>query len=141
MKILPTTLVLFVTYRAVVAGSVDKGGACNVGNNRLQIGTFQFWSECNSVTFCSDAGTCEEKRCRRDDFPFGYPQGSTNLPPKCERGQFCPDEGTDCQPVLAVGSPCQLNRDGEYGCLSPCFINLTLLPRSMRSTPELQAAG
>jgi hypothetical protein len=120
MKILPLTLVLFATYRAVVAGSVNKGGACNVGNNRLQIGTFQFWSECNSVCFCSDAGICEAKGCRRDDFPFGYAQGSNNLPPKCERGQFCPDEGTACQPVLPVGSPCQLNRDGEYGC--PCFL-------------------
>lgn len=117
MRFLSFTLVLFASCRAVVAGSVNRGGACNVGNNRLQTGTFQFWSECNSVSFCSDAGVCEAKRCRKDDFPFGYQQGSNDLPPKCERGKFCPDEGTDCQPVLPVGSPCQLNRDDE--CEAP----------------------
>ncbi|GJJ06569.1 hypothetical protein Clacol_000762 [Clathrus columnatus] len=54
--------------------------------------------------------------CRRDEFPLGYAQDAV-LPPKCPPGQFCPDEGDACQPLLPVGSPCQLNRDDE--CAPP----------------------
>ncbi|PPQ70688.1 hypothetical protein CVT24_000170 [Panaeolus cyanescens] len=106
------TLVLSSLLSLVFAGNVSKDGPCSTGNNRLQAGTFQFWSECNSVTFCSEQGLCVEKRCRRDDFPFGYEQGA-ELPPKCRSGEFCPDEGSDCQPLLPVDSPCQLNRDDQ----------------------------
>jgi len=106
------TFLLISLFSLVHAGTVGKDGPCSTGNNRLQPGTFQFWSECDSQTFCSDQGLCVKKRCRRDDFPFGYPQGD-DLPPKCREGEFCPDEGTDCQPLLPVGSPCQLNRDDQ----------------------------
>ncbi len=34
------------------------------------------------------------------------------VPDKCSPGFFCPDEQDDCQALLAVGSSCQLNRDG-----------------------------
>ncbi|KIK03490.1 hypothetical protein K443DRAFT_676671 [Laccaria amethystina LaAM-08-1] len=113
MRTLTPTLFLLYLYHFCLAGSVNKGGACSTKSSRLQAGTNQFWSDCNSVTFCSDTdGTCVPKRCRKDDFPFGYAQGA-DLPPKCSKGQFCPDEGSDCQPALAVGSPCQLNRDDE----------------------------
>ncbi|KXN90640.1 hypothetical protein AN958_03880 [Leucoagaricus sp. SymC.cos] len=111
------TLLLLSSLAAVQAGSTQKGGQCNQGNNRLQTGTYQFWSECTATNFCSDAGICEPKRCRRDDFPFGYPQDSDNIPNKCPKGQFCPDEGTDCQVLLPVGSQCQMNRDDQ--CEAP----------------------
>jgi len=39
------------------------------------------------------------------------------MPDKCERGQFCPDEMDACQPLLPLGSPCQLNRDDQ--CEAP----------------------
>lgn len=35
----------------------------------------------------------------------------------CPQGEFCPDEGDACQPVMPLGSPCQLNRDDQ--CQSP----------------------
>lgn len=105
------TLILFAAHRAAYAGSVNNGGNCSTADNKLQVGSFQFWSDCNSVTFCTDQGICKPKGCRRDEFPFGYAQNA-DLPPKCPSGQFCPDEGSACQRVLAVGSPCQLNRDG-----------------------------
>jgi len=101
----------------VSAGSVNNGGACKVGDSRLQIGTYQFWSDCNSVTYCNEtSNTCQLRKCRSEDFPFGYKPGD-HLPPKCPRGQFCPDEEDSCQPVLPVGSACQLNRDDE--CEAP----------------------
>ncbi|KAF5355048.1 hypothetical protein D9756_005241 [Leucocoprinus leucothites] len=111
------TLLLLSSFAAVHAGNVTTGGQCNQGNNRLQTGTYQFWSECTATNYCSDEGKCTPKGCRRDDFPFGYAQDSHIIPDKCPRGQFCPDEGTACQALLPVGSPCQMNRDDQ--CEAP----------------------
>ncbi|TFK44656.1 hypothetical protein BDQ12DRAFT_673342 [Crucibulum laeve] len=113
MHLLPLTLLLFSSYNAVQAGTQHENETCSRGNNRLQAGTYQFWSECNSVTFCNEDGICKPKGCRRDDFPFGYAQNSHSIPDKCPRGQFCPDEADLCQDLLPVGSPCQLNRDDQ----------------------------
>ncbi|GAW01795.1 hypothetical protein LENED_003408 [Lentinula edodes] len=77
------------------------------------VGTYQFYTDCNSVTYCASNGTCAHRGCRKDDFPFGYPQDSDNLPPKCGKSQFCPDEMDDCLNVLPVGSACQMNRDDQ----------------------------
>ena len=114
MLSLPTTfLFLFLSSSLVSAGSVQNGGACTVNNNKLQIGTYEFTSDCDSVTFCNqNTNKCETKKCRRDEFPFGYAPGA-NLPPRCPEGQFCPDEGDACQNKLPVDSDCQLNRDGK----------------------------
>jgi hypothetical protein len=112
MLLLPLTLVFSSWHTLVRAGSQPKGQSCSVSNNRLQIGTYQFHSDCDAQTYCSSQGICELKGCRKDQYPFGYPADAT-LPPKCPSGQFCPDEGDACQPWLPVGSACQLNRDGE----------------------------
>ncbi|KAH7888578.1 hypothetical protein F5I97DRAFT_717186 [Phlebopus sp. FC_14] len=112
MLLLPLTLVLSSCYILVDAGSQSKGQNCSSADNRLQIGTYQFYSDCDTQTYCSSTGTCELKGCRKDQYPFGYPQDAI-LPAKCPLGQFCPDEGDACQPLLAVGSPCQLNRDDQ----------------------------
>ncbi|KAJ7647414.1 hypothetical protein FB45DRAFT_893377 [Roridomyces roridus] len=99
-----------------LAGSANKGDNCSTSDNRLQIGTYQFFSDCNSVTYCAANGTCVLKGCRKDEFPFGYQTGS-HLPDLCPSGQFCPDEADVCQDLLPVNSPCQLNRDDE--CEAP----------------------
>ncbi|KAF9452353.1 hypothetical protein P691DRAFT_804873 [Macrolepiota fuliginosa MF-IS2] len=117
MHPLPLTLLLLSSLAAVNAGSTARGGQCNQGNNRLQTGTYQFWSECTATNFCSDAGVCEAKTCRKDDFPFGYAQDSHEIPDKCPRGEFCPDEGSGCQALIEVGNPCQMDRDDQ--CQAP----------------------
>ncbi|GBE88068.1 hypothetical protein SCP_1202970 [Sparassis crispa] len=72
--------------------------------------------------FCSVSGstgangTCQPRRCRRDEFPFGYTPHDP-IPPLCSRGSFCPDGGNGCTLLLAVGSPCELNRDDQ--CAPP----------------------
>lgn len=111
MFLLPFTFLFFSCYSVVDAGSANKGEACSQGDNRLQAGTYQFFDDCDSVTYCAANSTCVLKGCRRDDFPFGYAPDA-HLPDKCDRGLFCPDEEDQCQPWLAVGEPCQLNRDG-----------------------------
>ncbi|KAJ3713339.1 hypothetical protein EV361DRAFT_969934 [Lentinula raphanica] len=115
--LLPTTLFFLSWSSAVLAGSANFGDSCSVSNNRLQVGTYQFYTDCNSVTYCASNGTCAHRGCRKDDFPFGYPQGSDDLPPKCGKGQFCPDEMDACLDVLPVGSACQMNRDDQ--CQGP----------------------
>lgn len=111
---IPTTLlVLFLSSSLVIAGDVHEGGACSVNNNKLQVGTYEFSSDCDSLTYCNqNTGKCEKKGCRRSEFPLGYPRGG-QLPPRCEVGKFCPDEEDSCQDKLPVGSDCQLNRDGK----------------------------
>jgi hypothetical protein len=107
-----TLLFLSLSSYLVNAGNVSLNGACQVGNNRLQLGTYEFSSDCNTFTYCnSKTNTCDKKECRRDEFPFGYSPGS-DLPPRCGNGQFCPDEQDRCQDLLPVDSDCQLNRDG-----------------------------
>jgi len=106
-------LILLLFLPLAYAGSLNNGNSCSQTNNRLQSGTFQFWDQCDSVTFCSASGICESKGCRKDEYPFGYAQDSKSIPHKCPTGSFCPDEQDQCLPVLAVGSPCQLNRDDQ----------------------------
>lgn len=114
MRILASTLLSSFLQQLALAGSANKGEFCNQADSRLQAGTYQFWSNCNSQTYCATNNTCLPRGCRRDDFPFGYIVGSDHTPEKCPHGQFCPDEMDVCQPQLPVGSPCQMNRDGEY---------------------------
>lgn len=118
MYLLPTTLFCFLLFSSttVKAGTQTVGQSCDVNNNRLQIGTYQFWSDCDSQTYCTAQGTCAKRGCRQDDFPFGYAPDD-DLPRKCPRGEFCPDEMSECQVLLPVGSGCQLNRDGESATL------------------------
>ncbi|KAL1755714.1 hypothetical protein FB107DRAFT_290653 [Schizophyllum commune] len=100
------------------AGSQNKWESCSTGNNRLQIGTYQFYSDCNSHTYCASNGTCMPKGCRRDIFPLGYAYDDPDtFPPLCNHTTFCPDEEDTCQPLLRVDSPCQLNRDDQ--CEAP----------------------
>lgn len=112
LLLLPLTLFFSSWNSFVYAGSQAKGQNCTVGNNRLQFGTFQFHSDCDTQTYCSSQSTCELKGCRKDQYPFGYPEDAY-IPPKCPSGQFCPDESDACQPWLPVDSPCQLNRDDQ----------------------------
>ncbi|KAJ3543740.1 hypothetical protein NM688_g5827 [Phlebia brevispora] len=114
----PLWLCVLVLARVVAfAGSVSEGGSCSTNDNHLDPATHKFITDCNDKTFCSGTnGTCQAKQCRRDEFPFGYDPGDV-LPPMCGRGTFCPDEGSGCQSLIAVGQPCQLNRDDQ--CAPP----------------------
>lgn len=95
-------------------GSVPQGGPCSLDNNRLDISSHRFISDCTDQTFCSGSanGTCEPRQCRRDEFPFGFPSAN-ELPPLCSPEQYCPDEGSACRDLIPVGQPCQFNRDDQ----------------------------
>lgn len=44
---------------------------------------------------------------------YSYKLFSNEIPHRCPSGEFCPDEEDECQTLLPIDSPCQLNRDGE----------------------------
>lgn len=119
MFLLTTLFFLGCSVSTVLAGNLTKGENCSVGENRLQVGNYEFFDQCDTHTFCnSTSSTCDLKGCRKDQWPYGYNSTSTNPPPPlCVSGQFCPDEQDACQPQLEVGSPCQLNRDDQ--CAPP----------------------
>ncbi|EIW83166.1 hypothetical protein CONPUDRAFT_121621 [Coniophora puteana RWD-64-598 SS2] len=111
--LLPLPL-LCALFPLVLAGSMGLGGNCSVSNNRLLLGNNQFHSDCHDSLYCDGtSNTCKSRGCRRDQYPLGYGKSEEDLPPLCEKGQFCPDEGDVCQSQLNVGSPCQLNRDDQ----------------------------
>jgi hypothetical protein len=62
-----------------------------------------------------DFGVCIDKRCRRDEYPFGY-KGVPfeELPSLCDQSHYCPDDESECQTLILLGKICQLNRDGGY---------------------------
>jgi hypothetical protein len=115
---LRTLLCLLALSLLVKAGTTPEGGLCSSNNDHLDPDTLDFLSECTDQTFCSAGvnGTCIPRQCRRDEFPFGFGP-ETVPPPLCAPGTFCPDEGSGCQPLAAVGEPCQLNRDEQ--CAPP----------------------
>lgn len=102
----------------VQSGTSPEGSPCSTSNNRIDRLSHRFIDDCDDKTFCSASvdGTCIPKRCRTDVFPFGYRDGDV-LPPLCDSGSFCPDEGGGCRPLVGFGQPCQLNQDRQ--CASP----------------------
>ncbi|KZT67913.1 hypothetical protein DAEQUDRAFT_365354 [Daedalea quercina L-15889] len=120
----------------VFAGNVHEGGACSLSDDRLDPSSHVSLSDCSDTAFCSAAsnssaaaetanalttptnatGTCQPRRCRRDEFPFGYDEGQP-LPPLCAGGSFCPDDGSGCEPLAGPGRACQLDRDDQ--CAPP----------------------
>ncbi|KAF9264276.1 hypothetical protein L218DRAFT_863363 [Marasmius fiardii PR-910] len=114
---LPSHLWFLSLVGCVMAGDAPFGTPCSQSNNRLQVGTYQFYSDCDFETYCAANSTCAYRGCRSDDFPFGYPQDSNTVPSKCPREQFCPDEMDQCQNLIPVGGACQLNRDDQ--CQAP----------------------
>ncbi|KAH9893411.1 hypothetical protein C8Q73DRAFT_696866 [Cubamyces lactineus] len=107
-----------VLYRPTLAGGSSLGGPCSTVNDHLDPASHKFLSDCDETTFCTGAvnGTCQPRQCRRDEFPFGF-SNFTALPPLCQDGTYCPDEGSGCKPLLAVGDQCQMDRDDQ--CAPP----------------------
>lgn len=122
---LPLLFVLLSRTLVNAADTKNLNGNCSQAHNQLEIGTYELIGDCGDTQFCSSSGFCQNKGCRKDEFPLGYAQDAT-LPPKCPLGQFCPDEGDACQTLLPVGSPCQLNRDGLFNALANSKLSLIL---------------
>ncbi|KAJ6620023.1 hypothetical protein B0H10DRAFT_1792418 [Mycena sp. CBHHK59/15] len=104
----------------IFANPAAPVGRCSSNNNHIDPASKKFVSDCSGQTFCSGTdvanATCIPRLCRRDEFPFGF-SADTPVPPLCARGTFCPDEGSGCRPLVAVGQPCELNRDEQ--CAPP----------------------
>ncbi|KAN0132984.1 hypothetical protein V8E53_009349 [Lactarius tabidus] len=115
-----TVFLLFLTRVSSALAAISEspptalGKPCSIASNHLDPRTKKFVGDCNAQTFCQGTvnGTCVARQCRRDEFPFGYRANQTQ-PGLCPEGSFCPDEGDACRPLVAVGQPCQFNRDDQ----------------------------
>lgn len=124
LSLFPTFLFIFSLPLSVLSATNSSNTdtiTCDPAHNGLATGTLQFSSDCNTTTWC-DSGQCRAKGCRKDRFPLGYDTDSTGsnrnekqiTPPQlCPDTEFCPDEGSQCMPKIAVGQPCQFDRDGS----------------------------
>jgi hypothetical protein len=123
MVLLSPTLFFLFSLPVLVLSATNSSNTdtdtCNPAHNGLATGTLQFTSDCNVTTWCNN-GECQKKACRRDQYPLGYDTGTShgngkNIPPPplCPAHEFCPDEGSQCVPQIAVGEPCQFDRDGS----------------------------
>lgn len=126
-SLFPTLLFIFSFPLSVLSATNSSNtntNTCNPSHNGLATGTLQFNSDCNATTWC-DNGQCRAKGCRKDRFPLGYDTNSGSrgngkriTPPQlCPDTEFCPDEGSQCMPKIAVGQPCQFDRDDS--CQAP----------------------
>ncbi|KAI0738526.1 hypothetical protein C8Q80DRAFT_1222434 [Daedaleopsis nitida] len=107
-------LIVLATCASRALAGVSVGGQCSTDNDGLDANTGRFSSDCDETSYCSGAmnGTCQTRRCRRDEFPFGF-QNTTPTPPLCADGTYCPDEGSGCKPLASVGQACQVDRDEQ----------------------------
>lgn len=123
LSLFPTLIFILSLPLSVLSAtnsSNSNTNTCDPAHNGLASGTLQFNSDCNATTWC-DGGQCRAKGCRKDRFPLGYgtdsgsrANGKQILPPElCKDTEFCPDEGSQCTPKIAVGQPCQFDRDGS----------------------------
>lgn len=96
---------------------VPLNGTCEPSSNRVDFATRKFLSDCDSRAYCDLSTqpfpTCQPKKCRRDEYPFGYDNGET-FPALCASGSFCPDAQNACVLLLSIGSRCELARDGVF---------------------------
>ncbi|KIM80388.1 hypothetical protein PILCRDRAFT_73344 [Piloderma croceum F 1598] len=111
-------ILLVLLLSCAYAGTVPQDGRCSSDNDHQDPATHRLLTECMDKAFCSAPvnGTCVSKQCARDEYPFGYTQGEI-VPPLCPRGTFCPDEGSGCKALVAIGQSCQLDRDEQ--CAPP----------------------
>ncbi|BGP14520.1 hypothetical protein JCM10213_005191 [Rhodosporidiobolus nylandii] len=89
--------------------------SCNPANDQVNTLTLDFASDCNATQFClaeqgATSGTCTNRTCRRDEFPFGW-GNQTALPPRCGSEKYCPDRGDGCQPKVPLNGTCEMDRD------------------------------
>nr|XP_019011091.1 uncharacterized protein I206_04400 [Kwoniella pini CBS 10737]OCF49872.1 hypothetical protein I206_04400 [Kwoniella pini CBS 10737] len=110
-------------------------GACDIANNHLDINTKAFVTDCDSFGYCSTNGTCLPKQCRRDEYILSsLLNKNITIPPLCPNGFFCPDDSSNCLPLINVDGECQLNRDDE--CEPPQLDKVLVVVPNPFNEPE-----
>ncbi|KAI9348819.1 hypothetical protein BD770DRAFT_395043 [Pilaira anomala] len=92
--------------------------------------SWQYDDSCKDVyLFCDPtSNTCNYKGCSNADYIQDWNLEVRPYPPRCGNDTYCPDSRSQCTPVAAIGSTCEIQRDDECTgttsiCLnSTCFI-------------------
>ncbi|KAG1617513.1 hypothetical protein G6F46_004612 [Rhizopus delemar] len=93
-------------------------------------GTFEYDDSCSNIYLFCDPTTnkCNYKGCSNSDYIKNWNTSFRHIPTRCNSSSFCPDNNSQCTPLLSVGAHCELQRDDECAgsnaiCLnSTCFI-------------------
>ncbi|KAI9010007.1 hypothetical protein CLU79DRAFT_710764 [Phycomyces nitens] len=91
---------------------------------------YKFGDSCDNIyLFCDPkTNTCNTKGCTNADYLKGWDLAVRKMPDRCGNGTYCPDNNSNCTPLLSIGSHCEMQRDDECSgpisiCLnSTCFI-------------------
>lgn len=84
-----SALLLLASGSSTLAARVGEGQSCSTANNRIDINSGAFLTDCDAQTYCTSAGTCAARGCRSDEYPYGYNGVAfADLPPMCPRGQL-----------------------------------------------------
>ncbi|ORY34638.1 hypothetical protein BCR39DRAFT_513745 [Naematelia encephala] len=103
-----------ISFASLASAKSTFGEACDQADSHLDADTWALVTDCDPQYYCAANGTCANKGCRRDIYPFGYTGVAySDLPPLCAEGQFCPDEGDQCLTQAPSGGQCQKDRDDE----------------------------
>lgn len=94
-----------------LAENVPLGETCNQNLTRIDPTSQKLMSDCDDKFFCNANNTCQWRGCRRFDQDLTYATGEP-VPPFCPKGYYCPDLQNECRPLVPLGSPCELDRDG-----------------------------
>ncbi|KAI7865180.1 hypothetical protein BDF14DRAFT_1875670 [Spinellus fusiger] len=106
----------------------EHGDACSA--SPLYTSSYEYGDSCDNVyLYCNPiTNTCSNKGCTNADYLKGWDVLLRKMPDRCTSTTYCPDNNSQCRPLLPVGASCELQRDdectGNLGiCLnSTCFI-------------------
>ncbi|KAI8578506.1 hypothetical protein K450DRAFT_247204 [Umbelopsis ramanniana AG] len=85
---------------------------------------------CNNVYLYCDATTrrCQYKGCSNSDYIHGWDLKVHTFPERCNtRAQYCPDDQSQCRPLLPDGAKCEPQRDDECSGSYAMCLNSTCL--------------
>ncbi|KAI8981773.1 hypothetical protein BDF20DRAFT_818589 [Mycotypha africana] len=100
-------------------------------------GTWQYDDSCDNVYLFCDVNknsTCQFKTCSNSDYISGWDEKAFAFPSRCNsKERYCPDNGSQCTPLVETGGHCEPQRDDECAggnsiCLnSTCFVKVSPL--------------
>ncbi|KAG0789187.1 hypothetical protein G6F22_006784 [Rhizopus arrhizus] len=125
MKLIYSGILLFIS----IVHTLELGQTCDPAP-LYKSGTFEYDDSCSNIYLFCDPTTnkCNYKGCSNSDYIKNWDTRFRHIPTRCNSSSFCPDNNSQCTPLLSVGAHCELQRDDECAgsnaiCLnSTCFI-------------------
>ncbi|KAI9246922.1 hypothetical protein BDA99DRAFT_526499 [Phascolomyces articulosus] len=124
MKTIVSLLLLLFSVTSNVL-ALRYGEQCDA--TPLYSSTWQYDDSCQNVyLYCDPAtNTCNYKGCTNSDYMKGWDLRIHGYPERCKAGTYCPDDKSQCKPLVNPGGRCELQRDDECAGQIPICLNST----------------